>query len=77
MTPLAAWEKKGETVDLADLCLAPARVLPHPHLFLSGLAGVQEATAYILTSPLFSTVVVYPNVDASQAGFVFRLASVQ
>ena len=74
MTPLVAGEEGG-TVPLADLHLAPTRVLDHPHLFLSGWASVQEATAYILTSPLSSTVVVRPNVDASQAGFVFRLAN--
>ena len=76
-TPLAAWEDGGDFSPLEDLRFIPDRILEHPHLFLSGWAGVQEATGYILTSPLSSSVVARSHVDASEAGFVFRLSNGQ
>ena len=61
--PRAAWEENVGS-DLEVLYLAPERLLDHPHLFLRCWVGVLEATAYILTSPISSTVVVWPHVDA-------------
>ena len=63
ITPKEAWEEDGGS-SLEDLYQAPEGLLDHPQVFLSGWVGMQEATAYILISPMESTIVVRPHEDA-------------
>ena len=71
ITPEEAWEEDGGSA-LEDLYQAPECLLDILMSFLAD-GGVQEATAYILVSPMSSTIVVRSHEDAPQAGFVYRL----
>ena len=71
-TPEKAWVEEGGG-SLEDLYQAPEALLNHPQIFLSGWVGVQESTAYILVSPMESSIAVRPHEDAPQGGFVYRL----